>query len=219
MARINARDFVGTRCRLQRLRDAKVFNGWIESFFGTSLDVSTSTEASVQIGDEFRIEGFGHHIAVVMTARVEDVGVLDMLNSSQLVEVVEGTNARIIEVRKSSLKFVVSGPLRFSASPESVRLLSPDLPVAIGAGPREVSGIAVDVSPNGMGCVSTEQIEPGSQVAVTVTTPGGSVRAQALVRYCRKDADRQGHFRFGLMFTDMGRVERPRWEKFISEIS
>ena len=219
MARINARDFVGTRCRLQRLRDAKVFNGWIESFFGNRVDVSVSTEAAVHIGDEFRIEGFGHHIAVVMTAKVEDVGVLDMLNSTRLIEVVEGTNARMIEVRKATLQLTVSGPLRYSASPESVRLLSPDLPVAIGAGPREVSAIAVDVSPNGLGCVSPEQIEPGSQVTVMVSTPGGQVRAQALIRYCRKDPDCQGHFRFGVMFTDMGRVERPRWEKFIAELS
>ena len=65
MSRINTRDFVGTRARFQRLRDARLFNGWIENFFGSKVEVTTSTEFPVEIGDEFRFEGFGHHLSLI----------------------------------------------------------------------------------------------------------------------------------------------------------
>ncbi|MFX8731524.1 hypothetical protein ABTM48_20090, partial [Acinetobacter baumannii] len=65
MAKINPRDFIGTRCRLQRLRDAKVLNGWIEDFLSSSVDVATASELNLRVGEEFRFEGFGHHISVV----------------------------------------------------------------------------------------------------------------------------------------------------------
>ena len=219
MARINAHDFVGTRCRFQRLRDAKLFNGWIEDFNSEKLDVSTSAEATAQVGEEFRFEGFGHHISVVFTARIEEVGLFDLTGPGGSLSVVDGSSARMLESRRSTFRMTVCGPLRFSASPESVRMQTPDLPIRIAFGASEVEGVAVDVSPNGIGVVSREEVKPGSTVAVQIATPTGPIRAQGLIRYCRKDTERDGHFRFGVMFTEMGRIERPKWDHYLRELT
>ena len=215
MARTNARDFVGTRCRFQRLRDAKVFNGWIEDFHGSAIELSTATDTPVRTGEEFRVEGFGHHLSMVFNALLETVDSSNPCGPAGVFAEVDGTSVRLIETHRSTLKLTVCGSIRLSASPESVRILVEGLPVTVAFGTREVEGLAVDVGPNGIGVVATEAVEPGSAVAVDVTTPSGRVRAQALIRYCRKDKEREGCYRFGIMFTDMGRIERPRWEKFL----
>lgn len=217
MAKINSRDFIGTRCRLQRLRDAKVFNGWIDDFLGSSVDISTSTENHLEIGEEFRFEGFGHHISVVFNGRLVECH--EDFREGAWRTAAQGSTARVIEVTSTLLRLAVSGPVRYSASPESVRMLCPDLPIRIAYGSNEVQGIAVDVGPNGVGVLATEQIDPGTAIAAFIETPSGKVTAQALVRYCRTNSGRPGYCRFGLMFTDMGRLDRPRWERFLKELS
>lgn len=215
MAKINPRDFIGTRCRLQRLRDAKVFNGWIEDFLGSSVDVTTSTEANLETGDEFRFEGFGHHISVVFNGRLTE----HRDDAQAWRAATYGSAARALDTSGTALRLAVSGPVRYSASPESVRMLCPDLATRIVFGSNEINGVSVDVGPNGVGVLATSEVDPGTTVAAFIETPAGRVTAQALVRYCRSQSGRPGHCRFGLMFTDMGRLDRPRWERFLKDLS
>lgn len=214
MARIGAKDFVGTRCRFQRLRDAKFFTGWIEGFFGNSLEVSCNTDWPVQIGDEFRFEGYGHHISVVFNARLDSVGTLDV-GSNGVVTAIEGTSARILEAKRVSFKLTVSSQVRYAVSQESVRMKVNDLYTKVSKGPFSMEAVTVDVSMTGIGIVSKLELVPNEAVEVSVETPFGRVAAMGCVRYCRPDADRKGMFRSGIMFTDLGRVERPRWERFL----
>jgi hypothetical protein len=214
MAKINPRDFVGTRCRLQRLRDAKVLNGWIEDFLSASVDVATASELHLRVGEEFRFEGFGHHISVVFNGRLTEVK--EQVDWESLTA---GGNARALEAGKTSMRLAVTGPVRYSASPESVRMLCPEMPIRIAFGANEIHGTTVDVGANGVGVVATQEVDPGTTVAAFIDTPHGRVAAQALVRYCRSHSSRDGFCRIGLMFTDMGRVDRPRWDRFLQDLS
>ncbi|MCU0315241.1 MAG: PilZ domain-containing protein [Fimbriimonadaceae bacterium] len=218
MARINPRDFVGTRARFQRLRDAKIFNGWIENFFGSKLDVVTTTETPVLVGDEFRFEGFGHHISVVFQAKLEGVGTFDMA-SGGILTAIEGSNAKMIDASRVTLNLAVTSPIRYAASSESVRMMVNDIFSRILVHGSEIEGFTVDVAPNGAGLVTSGKVEPGETVIVIIDTNLGPVKAQAIVRYCRPDKERSGYYRVGLMFVDMGRIERPRWERFLRELN
>lgn len=218
MARVGARDFVGARVRFQRVRDAKIFNGWIESFFGNTIEVSTSTEAPVEIGDEFRMEGFGHHISVVFNAKLESVATFDVL-SAGAVRAIEGSNARIIEAKQVSFSLTVCSQVRFSVSEESVRMKVGEIFTRVKTSSGDVDGFVVDVGPTGIGTMLRSQLTKGDCVEVVIATNLGDVKAMANVRYSQPDRERKGLFRTGLMFTDMGRIERPRWERFLREVN
>lgn len=216
MARISAQDFVGTRTRFQRLRDAKLFTGWIEDFFGNKVVVSSNTQFPVAVGDEFRFEGFGHHISVVFQARLESVGQLSLVDAGT-VTAIEGTNAQIIEARRVSFHLGLVGPVRFSASKENLRMRSTDLFVTLQEGPVTHEGFAIDVSEGGIGVVCKSRLKAKEFVKVRIETRYGAVEAGGNIRYCLPDKDREGMYRIGVMFMDMDRVNKPRWERYLEK--
>ncbi|MFM9873026.1 MAG: PilZ domain-containing protein [Fimbriimonadaceae bacterium] len=216
MAKISAQDFVGTRARFQRIGDAKLFAGWIEDFFGNKVVISTNTNHLVNIGDEFRFEGFGNRIAVVFNAKLDAVAKLDMANESVLTEV-EGTNAKILEAKRVKLELQVCSPVRFSASHENLRMLSPDIFTVLNEGAEQVEGFMIDIAKQGIGFVSKKKVKPKEYVEVRMETRIGTIEAKGNIRYCLPDKDRTGFYRVGIMFTDMDRVNRPRWTRFLSQ--
>jgi len=216
MAKISAQDFVGTRARFQRIGDAKLFAGWIEDFFGHKVVISTNTNHAVQIGDEFRFEGFGNHIAVVFHAKLEAVAKLDLTNAG-VVTAVEGTNARIVEAKRVKLELQVSSPVRFSASNENLRMLAPDVFTVLNEGANQVEGFMIDIAKQGIGFVSKKKVKPKEYVEVRMETRIGTIEAKGNIRYCIPDKDRDGFYRVGIMFTDLDRVNRPRWDRFLSQ--
>ena len=218
MARVNARDFVGTRCRLQRLRDAKVFNGWIEDFHGTSAKLSLCKSAALSAGDEFRVEGFGHYMSVVFNAVLDASEANSLSGLRCMIAETDGANARLIETRRHSVKLSVRGDVRFSTSPESVRIATCDLPVSVTWDWHLIEGVVVDVGLTGVGVVAKDPIESRLAVKAQITIPSGQIVALASTRYCRPDTERAGFYRFGLMFTEVGRIDRPRWERYIREL-
>jgi len=216
MSRITSSDFVGTRARFQRIRDSKIFNGWIESFFGNRLEVSTATDHAVMIGDEFRFEGFGHMISVVFLAKLEAIGTFDdtMGRSAQIA----GSQSQIVEAHRTTLRLVVSSPMRYANSPEAVRYKIKQMYAPVTVGSKTIEAFALDVSPAGIGLTTDEQIEPQTNVTVCIHTGLGKVTAPAVCRHSRPDEDRPGKFRAGFMFFELSRLDKPKWERFIKEL-
>lgn len=217
MSRVNFKDFAGTRCRFQRYRDAKIFNGWILSFFGNKIEISTSTESPVEIDDEFRFEGFGNHISVVFNAVLEDVSLARSDTSDARLHKIEGTDVQLIEARKVSLTLKLTSPARYSASNEAVRLLADDYYILVKRHNGELDGRVIDISSGGVGVIVPQVVEPHERVSIIVETPIGPVEGEAEARYCIQSADYPGEFRVGLMFTKMGRLQSPRWNRLIEE--
>jgi hypothetical protein len=216
LGKISPQDFIGTRTRFQRLRDAKLFTGWIEDFFGTKVVISSNTNFAVQVGDEFRFEGFGHHISVVFTAVLDSVGQLSLVDAGR-VTTIEGTNARIVEAKRVSFHLTLVGPVRFSASHENLRMRTSDLFAVVADSVGEHEMIVVDVSQGGLGLISGTPLKAKDYVKIRIETRLGPVDATGNVRYCRLDRDRDGMYRVGLQFMDMDRVNRPRWERYLEK--
>ncbi|MEZ5162872.1 MAG: PilZ domain-containing protein [Fimbriimonadaceae bacterium] len=217
MSRISPRDFVGTRARFQRMRDAKIFNGWIENFFGNKLEVATSSQVPVEVGDEFRFEGFGHHITMVFQCELDSINAIDVLTGG-LETVIEGSNAKVLESYGSTFVLKVTGQIRFASSNEAVRIKVSNLPGSVLMGPKEVQAKAVDVSPGGVGMIVEEKLEIGSDVRMNLETNFGTLTGIFEVMYCVEDIRNAGYYRTGLKIKDMDRIERPRWDRFMREI-
>lgn len=216
MARISAKDFVGTRCRFQRLRDAKIFNGWITGYFGQMVEVTTSTDSAVQIGDEFRFEGYGNQISAVFHATLDEVGTLDV-DSAAKVMAIEGSTTQIIEARQVVFRMVVSGVVRFSTSKEPMRMRVPNLYAELEREGVLWKGFCVDVSEKGAGMIFRTPVEPETDAILRLHTIFGIVECDAQTRYCRLDTEYEGQYRVGLRLGVMGRLDRPRWERFLKE--
>jgi len=219
MSRISARSFIGTRTRFQRLRDAKFFNGWIEDFAGNKLRISTPNQHAVERGDEFRFEGFGHRISVVFNARLDEIGQQDMYSPGMTLSQSEGSDIQLLEACRTIFDFCVTSPIRFAASTESVRMQMPEIYTTLTHEGTVIETFTIDVGPQGIGVIMREPLPHHAMVDVTVETRFGAVTAKGSIRYCRKDRDRAGMMRCGIMFTDLGRMEKPRWERFLRDLS
>lgn len=213
MSRISPRDFVGTRTRFQRLKDARIFNGWIEQFYEKSVEISISGTTPLMVGEEFRFEGFGNHISVVFNGQIDTMEMLDVA------PIVDGSNAVVAKAQKLMFMASITSPIRFAASPETIRIQVPNITGAVTQDDTTTEVCVIDVGPNGVGISSPLAYEPGANVAVVLHMSMGEVAALANVRYCREDPERPGWFRCGLMFLDMGRVEKPRWERYIKGLN
>ena len=215
MARISSREFVGTRSRLQRFRDAKLFSGWIESFGETSLDITTTTGATIEVGDTFNVEVFGNGVYSTFHAEVESIRPFDMMYGGQ-VRTIGKDGIRFIEAVQATVRLNIVSTIRFSQGVEAVRIKAADHPVSIAIGEDIFQGTMIDMSPKGMGVAVDDKIEPFSTLDVTVTSPFGDIFGSCEVRYCRP-IKHTGQFRCGLMFSEIERLQEQRWARFLRE--
>ncbi|MBS1708637.1 MAG: hypothetical protein JSS65_07945 [Armatimonadetes bacterium] len=169
------------------------------------------------IGDEFRFEGFGHMISVVFLAKLEGIGTYDESTQGRSAAI-EGSNSQIVEARRTTFRLVVASPMRYANSPEAVRYKVKQMYAPVTVDGKKIEGFALDVAPAGIGLTCDEQIEPQTQVNICIHTPLGPVNAPAICRHSRPDEDRAGKFRAGFMFLELGRIDRPKWDRFIKEL-
>lgn len=216
MARLNPSDFVGSRARFNRMRDAKIFNGWVLDFAGNQIELSTSTDAVVEIGDEFRVEAFGNNISMVFNAEIEDIGTIS-LETCDVVKESSSAQVKVVSAKQVTFRMRLVGQVKYSWSAESRRKRVDDLKCEVSYKGKELNCIVVDVSQQGLGVISTKKFESGEEFDVAISTKLGPVKGKATVRYCRPDADRPDHFRLGLLLEAMGRVDGPRWARFVEQ--
>lgn len=202
-------DFTGTRTRFQRLKDCKLFNGWIEKFHADRVMVKTESPGDLAADQDFRFEAFGNGTTASFVAKVESV--MDHSPSA----------SGLMEALPSGTRFVVfkiSTALRFSESSEAARHKVKDIPVCLILNQETISAAATDVSIGGIGAICGREIPAGMQLTVAIQTPLGAISATAESRYCRPENGKPGMYRVGLMFLEMNRVAKPKWERYVGEL-
>ncbi len=214
MARITHLDFIGTRARLQRLHDAKILNGWINNFNETIVDITTTTVSVLNKGDQFQVEGYGNMISVSFSAVL---GEIEVIQSGPKLELASDIQPSMRNPVKVALKMKIATQVRFGASTESMRVRVNDLLAQITYKGARLDATVVDVGKNGVGLVAPAKLEQGHTVSLNVLTSLGPISTTAEVRYCREEPDKPNYYRVGLMFLEMGRVERPKWEQFVKK--
>ncbi|MFM9873027.1 MAG: PilZ domain-containing protein [Fimbriimonadaceae bacterium] len=217
MSKITIDNFVGTRTRFQRLRDAKIFSGWIEAYNGSMLDLSTNSNHTMNIGEEFRVEGYGHKISMVVNAKLSEIGKLDLVKEGKLPSV-EGTNARTIEAKRDLFRMEVLGSVRFASSSENVRIKTPAIPLLVKQGSNELQGFSLDVSQQGIAFTTSGTLVVNEQVDAQIQTSRGVIVCSGTVRYCLPDKDRVGMCRCALHLDPFDRISAPKWEAFMASL-
>lgn len=213
MAKLTPKDFAGTRARLFRLHDSKIFHGWVRNVFGSRVEVVSPTDQPVQIGEKYRFELHGRRTSAVFDASLESVEPFDMSGKGDSYAV-EGSNVRIIEASWVVLQFYVDGQFRYSNAIKPFRARADGVKAQILVDGETVYLEVIDVSQQGLAVKGFMPLSPGLKVGLVVETPIGSVRGSGTIRNCRSE---DGHeHRIGIELDRMGRIDQPRWDRFVS---
>lgn len=215
MARITlSREFLGTRVWMHRLRDARIFHGWVRHIDDMHIDVSIQANSVIEIGDRFRFELHGRKTSAVFEADLSSMEPSDVF-SNGLQYLIEGSNAKFVEADWVNLRFQVSGQFRYSTVHEPFRTKLVDTNVAFRMGSRIVEALSIDAAKEGLAALTVENMQTGSTVFFEATTVHGRVTGLAIVRSCRKV--NAYHFRVGVQIIEMSRLDRPRWNRVVYE--
>lgn len=210
-------EFVGTRARFQRLKDSKLFNGWIDQMAGNRVVLGLTGSQVPSEGDEYRVEGYGHLVSVVFLAKLESIS-SDAARASSPFAISAETETEAVQPSHMRLNFLVSSAVRMVESQETVRYKLKNIAVQMVVDGALESGTAIDASFTGIGVRINKPVKQGDQTTMSVATPLGTVSVSAECRHCREDSENPGQFRAGFQFLEFGRVDKPKWERFITNL-
>ncbi len=205
-------EFVGTRVRLQRLSDAKMFSGWIESFVGESLRINLSTDKPIAAGEAFHLQGVGPTGSMTCQCHVIESAGLD---ASRIVSS-RATAQKLSPQTRVSLK--VSSAINVVPAKEEVRHRISDVIFAIWHEDEQITAMAVDGSHGGVGAICKHAMPSGKTCKIAIPTDFGEVTGNATLRYCRPIPGDEELYRLGFMFEDLDRINRSKWERFLKSL-
>lgn len=197
------------------MTDGVIITGWVENVFGNQIEVKTSDDVFVQIGEMFRFELHGPKISAVFEASVAGVEQYDS-GSSGVSYAISGSSAKVIEADWVVLRFTIQGQFRFANAIKAFRVQVKGISVDFKLNGTVVKGDLQDVGEFGFSALIRQEIMPGTKLVADIATTLGNVTASAAVRYCGPAKD--GLYRVGVELQEMGRLDRPRWKRYISEI-
>jgi len=180
--------FINTRCRLQRLKDAKFFAGWVVDLTEEVLQLRLSTKTTLEESDNFNIEIHGTDRSAVF-------------------------QAALITQDGDNLVFAVPQTIRFMPAREKARLAVRGVTGICTYQGLETAFDVSDVSLEGIGIVLPVGVLRGAHLELEIQSPHGPIQCNGHVRYCRTDPDVAGWFRIGILLDDMGRLETARWAR------
>lgn len=182
-------DFSNTRVRLQRVRDAKFFNGWVTTSSSKELRITTPNANDLRYGDVIVAELNGREGAARISGVVSS-------STSEVVVVSIGTAATGSAPEEARIRVTgITGTLRFDAETFEVFVL--------------------DASEKGVGILTQESIPRGSKVSITIAQGQSEFTVAGEVRYSKPDPDQFCAVRVWIRLNEMQRLDRNRWMKLI----
>ena len=177
------------RARLQRLKDAKTFSGWVEDLRDGCVILRMKNPTLHELNDLYMIEIHG----------------LD--RSAQF-------KACLLEYTEDAVVLGIPEGIKFYAPRENARVYLKERPAQLELDGLPIPAMVEDVSKEGLGLIVQHQIPRSSLVSVKMESDGGSINLKAEVRYCKTDPDLIGSFRVGLLIKEMDRLSSARWVRF-----
>lgn len=184
----------GTRCRLQRLSDLKFLSGWIREVGPKRLIVELKNDILVETGDRFNVE------ASINLATV-------------------GLPCVVAEVSKSNLTMDIVGEALLTTPGQEARYQASDITVSVHGGERIIQAEAVDISANGLGVLTYDQMSRFAKARLAVRGVGAAVECIGIVKYCRADTIEKDAFRIGFEIQFEDRLSKMMWLRLVQGAS
>jgi hypothetical protein len=178
--------FSNMRTRLQRLKDAKFFSGWVASFDEQEARIRLSTGHVCETGDRFLVEIFGPETIATFEA------------------------AATMAFDEHAFLSVIQ-PIRYRRATEHARVCVTGMIGVINCDGNEYEARVADISRAGVGLIVRRPLPRKSGVMLKLVTPAGEISGEGEVRYCRPDPSGDGTFRAGVRLGELSRLEKARW--------
>lgn len=207
---------VGYRVRVQSLANARLYNGWLikanEVECVVELDGEHSPETDTQA-----------HIQVLTPGKlVVGKGTVASTFSDERVYKLtpkEKPSYTYLQ-RKSCLKLRVDPNVKLIASAEEYRLMCDPITVGLASqGDDFCDTVAVDVSPNGVGVLTTVPWGRGHSVQFMIPTLFGDVNGSGQVRYARNLQEAPPVYRVGINIEAISRLDAQKWDQFVTRLA
>ena len=170
------------------MKDAKFFSGWVNHFDGREVRIRLSQPGGCDPGDQFLVEIFGSDLDVIFQAAVS------MAFDNQIY-------------------LNVFGQITMRHASEKARLSVNGIFGVITTEEGDVEVRAVDISVGGIGLLCKKPLKKKAVVKLKLCTPAGEIVGEGEVRYCRVDPSGNGSYRAGIMLSELGRLEKARWQR------
>lgn len=180
--------FSNTRTRMQRVRDAKFFHGWMKDLTNVTARASLKGNPSVELGDTFLVEVNGKEKTAVFQGQVSGVSGEDIV-------------------------LTVLGEMNYKGATESARVVVEGVSGVMSFDGLTVDIDVIDVSAHGMGVVAAQTMRKGERIQISIMTPGGQINCSGEVRYSKPDTDSFGKFRIGIALDEFDRLASARWKR------
>lgn len=215
MNKLSQREFGNMRGSLQPVGGGKDIYGWTKIVQPTFLTMVLSTADPIEIGKAYVMSLHGRRTSAVFEARAMSVEPFD-LNGHGTESTVAGTNVKIIEAEKTVIRFHIMSTVRYASATERFHVLVSGIKATVTIGGESMVASLVDAAENGVAITQFAPLQVGLKVQLAITTAIGKVISDGIVRNCRDNND--GSYRIGIEMIQMGRIDGPRWNRFLSEI-
>lgn len=190
------KSFLGSRARLQRVKNSKFATGWILDVVDHRLELKLNEplgqDQVFEFGEEVFVQSFGLGESALFKANYQN-----------------RDGARLL--------FSIATEPKFVPSSEDARALVDGLKCAMKLGWFESVTDVLDISAGGMGLRSTVPVEKGEEVTLTVFSGVGEVHATGVVRYCRTIDGLVGTYRLGIEFDEFDRLNSAKWGRLLAQ--
>jgi hypothetical protein len=187
-------EFEGTRFRLQRLRDAKLFSGWISEIDASNAALKLNGRPALDAGDKFFIQAFGEGQSITCQ-----------------VEYLAGKPDRAI--------FKLHPPVKILQSTEDMRILVDGMKCNLKLGWFDAPGTLLDLSATGLGLQTSVPVERGETAEFSIIASVGEIIGSGEVRYCKAMDGVAGSYRVGLELAEFDRVNLAKWRRLLSQLT
>lgn len=203
------------RAVLQAGPGAPEFYGWTKNVTPTFLTIQLGTAEPVVIGRSYVIALNGRRTSATFEAKAVSVEQFELAGQGTE-STVAGTNVKIIEAKSTVIRFNILGTVRYASATERFHVLVDGVKATVKIDGESMLATVIDAAENGIAITQFAPLPVGALVQLSIETAVGSVISDGRVRNCRDNHD--GSYRIGIELVQMGRIDGPRWQRFLSEM-
>ena len=115
---------------------------------------------------------------------------------------------------KAKLSLRLNEPLMVTTHNEASRVLVSGMEAQISASGSTFKAKVRDVSVNGVGLLTDQELAKDSEIVIVLNTALGPIKATGKVRHVRKSPE---GFRTGIELVELSRLDGSRWKKLTGE--
>lgn len=216
MDRSTQKEFLNMRCSFQRLKDLKIFRGWLQELTYPEICVRCASDSVILPGDQFQFSVNGLERDMIFRAEFKEIVGTDWLANSSI-RVVEGSTVSVVDVNEVTLCFRMKMGVGFTTPKEPAR--------------RAIEGVlgqiyyleewhevrVLDASVQGLGFLSSVPLPSNEEYAICINYQLRNINLKTTVRHCRPAKGLPGMWRVGGTVGEMERLDRISWSAMIGE--